>query len=183
MGMHITILNEQHQKTTEGEVAIIPPSIGLSTTLINADHHDIYFANMPTGSDGKTLRRHGDLIKKLENGYYMLLGRADDAMNLGGIKVSAAEIERVLNNIPAILEVAAIAVAPNNQSLSQLIIYAVTTHPIDTQSAQKIMQEKINQHLNPLFKIHEVIFIPTLPKTISNKIMRKTLRKQYELKK
>ena len=45
-------------------------------------------------------------------GIYRVHGRADDAMNLGGIKVSSAEIERVLNAMPGVVETAAIAVPP-----------------------------------------------------------------------
>ena len=94
-----------------GELFIVPPSIGLSTSLLNQDHHEIYFSGAPKGFDGKTLRRHGDQMQKLENGYWCALGRADDTMNLGGIKVSSAEIEEVLQSIPGVREVAAIAVS------------------------------------------------------------------------
>ncbi|MBV9576307.1 MAG: AMP-binding protein [Gammaproteobacteria bacterium] len=179
MGLNIVILNEEGQSASVGEVAIVPPSIGLSTTLLNANHYQIYFANMPTTQDGKILRRHGDQIKRYANGYYSILGRIDDTMNLGGIKISAAEIERTLTGMPAIKEIAAIAIAPHNGP-SQLIIYAVTHAHLDKQTVMREMQKKINTFLNPLFKIHDVIFINELPRTASNKIMRRTLRKTYE---
>jgi acetyl-CoA synthetase len=176
MGIDFILLDENGQPADEGEVALIPPSIGLSTTLLNANHHEVYFANMPLTADKKILRRHGDHIKRLANGYYSMLGRTDDAMNLGGIKISAAEIERCLTNLPDIIEVAAVAITPENNGPSQLVIYAETRATLDKSTVMKMMQTRINQQLNPLFKIHDVRFVTELPKTASNKIMRRMLR-------
>ncbi len=179
MGIDISILDERGLETNEGEVAIIPPSMGLSTQLLNADHHQIYYANMPKTKEGFILRRHGDQIKKLKNGYFCILGRVDDTMNLGGIKISAAEIERALVGISDIKECAAIAISPSGNGPSQLVIYAATDTKLEKNEIRKIMQQRINTHLNPLFKIHDVVFVAELPKTASNKIMRRLLRKQY----
>lgn len=176
MGLAIEIIAENGHPASIGEVAIIPPSLGLSTLLLNADHHQLYFAQMPTTPSGKILRRHGDQIKRYSNGYYSVLGRVDDTMNLGGIKISAAEIERALNGIANIAEVAAIAISPPNNGPSQLIIYAVTQAKLDKQLVMQMMQKKINDFLNPLFKIHDVVFISELPRTASNKIIRRLLR-------
>lgn len=178
MGLQILILDEQGKPAHSGEVALIPPSIGLSTTLLNADHQQVYFANMPT-VDGMVLRRHGDMVEQLSNGYYRLLGRADDTMNLAGIKVSAVEIERALVGIAGILEVAAIAIAPLDHGPSQLIIYAATHESLPKEQVLQKMQQHLHQHLNPLFKIHDLVFVTHLPKTASNKIMRRILRQQY----
>jgi len=179
MGLDIAIIDEEGKPSDVGEVAIIPPSIGLSTELLNADQHEVYYANMPQQLDGRILRRHGDQIKRHADGYYSILGRVDDTMNLGGIKTSAAEIERALSGISQIIETAAIAVPPPDNGPSLLIIYASTSANLDKQTVMKEMQIKMNAHLNPLFKISEVIFVNELPKTASNKIMRRVLRKQY----
>lgn len=101
-------------------------------------------------------------------------------MNLGGIKVSSAEIEQALRTVSGIIETAAIAVAPSDGP-SQLVIYAV---PADPQSARKeqlaaAMQSAIKRDLNPLFKIHDLVFVSALPRTASNKVMRRELRAQY----
>lgn len=179
MGLNLAIIDEEGNPAPQGEVAIVPPSIGLSTVLLNANHHDLYFENMPTTADGKTLRRHGDQIKQFANGYYSILGRVDDTMKLGGIKTSAAEIERALVGTSNIGEVAAIALPPPDKGPNLLIIFATTTHALDKESVIKDMQKKINAHLNPLFKIYDLVLVPELPKTASNKIMRRVLRKNY----
>jgi acetyl-CoA synthetase len=180
LGLDFVLLDEKGKLTDNGEVALIPPALGLSTRLLNADHHKIYFANMPTTQNGKMLRRHGDQLCRLSNGTYSILGRIDDTMNLGAIKVSSAEIERVLAGIDHIIETAAIAVAAKGQGPSQLVIYAATSQQLDKTKILKEMQMRINQHLNPLFKIHDIAFVTELPKTASNKIMRRTLRDQYQ---
>lgn len=59
---------------------------GASKTLLNADHYDVYFKGMPSWN-GKVLRRHGDMFELTSKGFYRAHGRADDTMNLGGIKV------------------------------------------------------------------------------------------------
>lgn len=185
LGLDFVILNENDSLSNSGEVALIPPSIGLSTALLNKDHHHVYYEGMPKGEDGNLLRRHGDHIVRYSNGYYRLQGRTDDTMKLGGIKVSSAEIERILNALPAVYETAAIAVEPKNGGPSQLIIYAVLK-PEEIMNTDALknalktnMQNAIKQHLNPLFKIHELKFIPTLPRTASNKVMRRVLRERY----
>ena len=179
MGLDFVLLDETGTPTDNGEIALIPPSVGLSTALLNADHHKTYFAEMPRLPDGRQLRRHGDQAKRLSNGCYTLLGRADDTMNLGGIKISSAEIERAMADMDEILETAAIAVTFNNHGPDHLVIYAVPNQKCDKLILQKKMQTRINQLLNPLFKIHDVVFVKSLPKTVSNKIMRRSLRAEY----
>ena len=111
-GLDLLLIDERGQPTNNGEAFLIGPSMGLSTQLLNRDHHDCYFDGTPTGPNGEVLRRHGDHLEQLPGGYYRAHGRVDDTMNLGGIKASSAEIERLLNTLPAVNESAAIAVPP-----------------------------------------------------------------------
>ncbi len=179
LGLDILLLNEDKSKSELGEVAIIPPSIGLSNELLNRDHQEVYFQDMPKGPHGEVLRRHGDELKRLDNGYYIAEGRADDTMNLGGVKTSSAEIERALNQIPAINETAAIAISPPGGGPKQLIIYCVLLEEIEKNILLKQCQDIIKTQLNPLFKVHDLVFIDKLPRTASNKVMRRVLRDQY----
>ncbi|KAK8443897.1 hypothetical protein SEVIR_9G046600v4 [Setaria viridis] len=69
-----------------GEVGLFPLYFGATNWLLNADHNKVYFDGMPIYK-GRQLRRHGDIIQRTVGGYYIVQGRADDTMNLGGIKV------------------------------------------------------------------------------------------------
>jgi acetyl-CoA synthetase len=164
--------------TAAGEIFLVPPSIGMSSELLHHDHHAVYFDGTPAGANGELLRRHGDAMECLPGGYYLAHGRVDDTMNLGGIKVSSVEIERVLNVVSGIREAAAIAVSPPGGGPSMLwVVASLKPECSDEPSALCVrLQEAIRQHLNPLFKIQELTIIDTLPRTASHKIMRRLLR-------
>jgi acetyl-CoA synthetase len=177
MGLDLVLLDETGQPADQGEVFLIPPSIGLSTELLNRDHHHVYYANTPKSSP--CLRRHGDRMERLPNGYYRAQGRVDDSMNLSGIKVSAIELEHVLLKVEGVAEVAAIAVSPPDGGPSQLVIYAIATVEKPKEIWLNEFQAMLKQQLNPLFKIHDVISVDNLPRTASNKMMRRLLRDHY----
>mmetsp|Transcript_3572 Transcript_3572/g.5288 ORF Transcript_3572/g.5288 Transcript_3572/m.5288 type:complete len:726 (-) Transcript_3572:449-2626(-) len=161
-----------------GEVALVPPSVGWSTKLLNKSHEAEYYS-LPLTPEGEVLRKHGDEMELLDGGYYRALGRCDDTMNLGGIKVGSAEIERVCNQHPDVQETAAIAVG----SPSQLIIFVVpkVEEPDSSNEVELLrsLQTLIKHELNPLFHVAQVIGRSSLPRTASNKVMRRLLRDEY----
>ena len=164
----------------EGELFLVPPSLGLSTELLNRDHHETYFGGGPVDSDGVPLRRHGDYFRKLANGYYAAGGRADDTMNLGGIKVSSVEIEKVINQMAEVSESAAVAVPRDQTGPDQLVVFVVPTDGSTESLADESFLQKMNalikENLNPLFKIGQIVAKDSLPRTASNKVMRRLLR-------
>lgn len=178
LGTDFIILDENNNQTSKGEVFLIPPILGLSTQLLNKNHHEIYYKDTPKLT--AQLRRHGDEIEQLENGYFKILGRVDDAMNLGGIKVSATQIEEVLQALDFVKESAAIAIAPKDGGPSKLVVFYVE-NTSQLNDAEKIaaVKQQVKTKLNPLFKVSDLVNIDTLPRTASNKIMRRTLRDNY----
>jgi len=179
LGGEFVLLNENHEESNKGELFLIPPIMGLSNTLLNRDHYKAYYESTPI-YNGKILRRHGDRLKKYKNGYYKALGRIDNTMNLGGIKVSSVQIEAVLVKLDFVKEVAAIAISPKEGGPSKLVVYMVENDSklsFDEKftKAKKTIQKK----LNPLFKLKELIVIDALPRTASNKVMRRKLIDLY----
>ena len=136
---------------------------------------------MPKQNNSHHYRRHGDEFMRLDNSYYRAMGRCDDTMNLGAIKTSSAEIERCFSNIDGLIETAAIAVSPQSGGPSQLVVFVVTSCD-DIDNLQQQMQQHIKTKLNPLFKISKIINIDKLPRTSSNKIMRRVLRDKVQEK-
>ena len=188
LGSGLLLLDEfGHQTFGTGELALIPPTLGLSTRLLNRKHHEVYYDDMPFGPNGEILRRHGDEIQLLSNGYYRALGRCDDTMNIGGIKVSSIEIERVCDRVDGVFESAAIAVTPPEGGPSILVIFVVEAKNIVStlseseraKTLKSLMQKSIKDNLNPLFGITDVCITPNLPRTSSNKVMRRVLRDRY----
>ena len=186
LGLDFRLYDDQGNSSDNGEVFILPPSLGLSTSLLNADHDEVYFTETPRPD----LRRHGDAIERLGKRFesepwlegikYRAHGRVDDTMNLSGIKVSSAAIEEVLNVVDGIQETAAVAVSPEDGGPSQLVIYTVQAASESgkptKQEIHEALQVKLSQHLNPLFRIHDVVIMDALPRTASNKVMRRLLR-------
>jgi len=180
LGTEFILLDEDNNPSEEGELFLIPPILGLSNILLNRDHHKVYFEGTPTYK-GKVLRRHGDRLVTLENNYYRAQGRTDDAMNLGGIKVSSIQIEEVINKLDFIKESAAVAISPKGGGPSILVVYYVAnTNDYTNEECLKLAQNSIRKQLNPLFKVSNLIKKEVLPRTASGKVMRKNLRKEYE---
>ena len=182
LGLELTILTEDGRPAAEGEMGelfLVPPSIGLSQSLLHRDHDEVYFAGCPRAPDGRPLRRHGDQMARLPQGFFKALGRADDTMNLGGIKVSSLEIERLLDTHEAVYESAAVAVQPEGEGAERLVVYVVAGGGTDPAALKAELGRLLAAELNPLFKIHDLRLADALPRTASNKLMRRELRAQW----
>ncbi|KAI4344026.1 hypothetical protein L6164_011303 [Bauhinia variegata] len=185
MGCSLFILGDDGYPIPEnvpgmGELALGPLMFGSSTTLLNADHYSVYFKGMPMWN-GKVLRRHGDVFERTSRGFYHAHGRADDTMNLGGIKVSSVEIERICNGVDSnILETAAIGVPPPGGGPEQLVVAVVfkNSNGRDLNQLRISFNSALQKTLNPLFRVSLVVPLSSLPRTASNKVMRRVLRKQ-----
>jgi acetyl-CoA synthetase len=101
-------------------------------------------------------------------------------MNLGGIKVGSLELERVLATHAAVSDCAAIGVQPGGEGAEQLVVWVVGHDPIDDpETLRAELGRLLATEVNPLFKIREVIPIDSLPRTASNKVMRRELQERY----
>jgi len=180
LGLDLVILDDDGRRVDSGEAFLVPPSVGLSNNLLHRDHDAVYHEGVPQVGD-VLLRRHGDHIERTRPGRFRALGRVDDTMNLGGIKVSSAEIERAISGLDGCREAAAIAVSPPDGGPSRLVVYAVPepgTSP-DPGVWRRQMQDAIRSQLNPLFRVAEVRVVDGLPRTASNKVMRRSLRAEF----
>ena len=182
LGLDFAILDEQGKPVPEGssgEIFLIPPSIGLSQSLLNGDHGEAYYRGCPEGPEGQVLRRHGDEVARLHQGFFKAMGRADDSMNLGGIKVGSQEIEAVVDAHPAVYESAAVAVQPEGEGAEALVVFAVVRGRIERERLLEELRSVVAKELNPLFRIHDLSITDALPRTASNKIMRRELRRGF----
>ena len=178
LGSAFEILDEEGGPAEAGELFLRPVAMGLSRELVNADHHEVYFSGVPAVDQGR-LRRHGDQMETLPGGYYRARGRVDDTMNLSGIKVSSAEIEEALARLPWLIEAAAVAVVPPDGGPSRLVLFLVVGDGMPSGAPRDACQQVISTTLNPLFRVHDAIVVDALPRTASNKVMRRVLRDRY----
>jgi acetyl-CoA synthetase len=118
----------------------------------------------------------GDGCKRDKDGYFWLLGRIDDVMNVSGHRVSTMEVESALVDHPAVAEAAVIG-RPHEIKGQAIAAFVTIKHGIPTSDSLK---DEIKQHvakkIGALARPDDVIYAAELPKTRSGKIMRRLLR-------
>lgn len=119
----------------------------------------------------------GDGATVDEDGYFWILGRMDDAINVSGHRLSTAEIEAVLVSHEKVTEA---AVVPMPHELKGEGIYAFVILAEDvpwSEDLRKDLLDKIRKDIGPLATPEVIQFSSALPKTCSGKILRRMLRK------
>ncbi len=118
----------------------------------------------------------GDGARVDDDGYFWLLGRVDDVMNISGHRVSTAEVESALVDHPGVAESA--VVGAKDDVTGQAIVAFVTLKG-DQETSDELGQElraHVATKIGPTARPKTVIFTDDLPKTRSGKIMRRLLR-------
>ncbi|HEX8732151.1 MAG TPA: acetate--CoA ligase [Ktedonobacterales bacterium] len=118
----------------------------------------------------------GDGARRDEDGYFWLLGRVDDVLNVSGHRIGTMEIESALVSHPAVAEAAVIGAS--DPITGQAIVAFVTprggTAPNDALTAE--LREHVAHAIGALARPKKIYFTTELPKTRSAKIMRRLLR-------
>jgi acetyl-CoA synthetase len=127
----------------------------------------------------KGLYLAGDSAHRDEDGYYWIMGRIDDVLNVSGHRLGTMEIESALVANPLVAE-AAIVGKPHDIKGESIVAYVVLkgTRP-EGEAAKKIvaeLREWVGKEIGPIAKPDEIRFGDNLPKTRSGKIMRRLLR-------
>ncbi len=118
----------------------------------------------------------GDGAKRDLEGYYWLLGRVDDVMNVSGHRLSTTEIESALVSHPAVAE-AAVVGGPDpvtGEAINAFVILRLGNEP--TPALGEELRAHVAHKISPIAKPKSLMFVPDLPKTRSGKIMRRLLR-------
>jgi acetyl-CoA synthetase len=118
----------------------------------------------------------GDGAKIDDEGYFWLLGRVDDVMNVAGHRISTTEVESALVDHESVAEAA--VVGAKDETTGQAIIAFVTLKGgVDADAEHGAMlRQHVAGKLGALARPKTIIFTPDLPKTRSGKIMRRLLR-------
>jgi acetyl-CoA synthetase len=118
----------------------------------------------------------GDGARRDDDGYYWLLGRIDDVMNVAGHRLSTYEIESALVDNPKVAEAA--VVSRPDDLVGEAIVAFVTLkggfEGDDTVAAE--LRQHVSDKIGKIARPHGIIFTADLPKTRSGKIMRRLLR-------
>jgi acetyl-CoA synthetase len=118
----------------------------------------------------------GDGAKRDAEGYFWLLGRVDDVMNVSGHRISTIEVESALVDHPAVAEA---AVVGKHDPLTGEAIFAFVTTRADVRTSDELAAElraHVGRVIGAIARPKYLLFTPDLPKTRSGKIMRRLLR-------
>jgi acetyl-CoA synthetase len=119
----------------------------------------------------------GDGAKKDEDGYFWLMGRIDDVINVSGHRIGTAEVESALVSHPSVAEAAVIGIPHEVKGQG---IYAFVTLKAGMKGSEELRKEllaHVRKVIGPIATPDKLQFADALPKTRSGKIMRRILRK------
>ncbi len=119
----------------------------------------------------------GDGARRDEDGYFWIMGRLDDVINVSGHRLGTAEIESALVAHPAVAEAAVVGMP---HPVKGQTIYAYVTLNAGVKESDKLVKElrnHVRKEIGPIASPEYIQFAPGLPKTRSGKIMRRILRK------
>ena len=122
----------------------------------------------------------GDGVKRDEDGYYRILGRVDDVINVSGHRMGTAEVENAINEHPKVIESAVVGYPHDIKGQG---IYAFVIADMEGRTEDSLKDEvrkTVTNIIGPIAKPDKIQIVPGLPKTRSGKIMRRILRKIAE---
>jgi acetyl-CoA synthetase len=166
--------NELKGNGVEGILCIKFPWPGMLRTTYG-DHQRCYQTYFSTF---KGLYLTGDGAKRDEEGFYRIIGRIDDVINVSGHRIGTAEVEDAINQHPKVNESAVVGY-PHDIKGSGIYAYVtceeLSDHEMDT--IEKEIRDTVTKVIGPIAKPDMIQIVSGLPKTRSGKIMRRILRK------
>ena len=118
----------------------------------------------------------GDGARRDEDGYYWLMGRVDDVMNVSGHRLSTTEIESALVSHPSVAE-AAVVGGPDPITGESINCFVILKGGVEaTEALGMELRQHVATKISPIARPKTLMFTPDLPKTRSGKIMRRLLR-------
>jgi acetyl-CoA synthetase len=158
-----------------GLLALTKPWPSMLRTIWGDDERYVqtYFSKWPGRPD---LYFPGDGAKRDDDGYYWILGRVDDVLNVAGHRIGTMEVESALVEHPAVAEAA--VVGKSHDLKGQAIAAFVTLRDKSKQSPalRDELREFVAKKIGALARPDDILFSADLPKTRSGKIMRRLLR-------
>jgi acetyl-CoA synthetase len=118
----------------------------------------------------------GDGARRDENGYFWIMGRVDDVINVSGHRLGTAEVESALVSHPTVAE-AAVVGRPDSLKGSAIVAFVTLEGGrTGTDELKRELREHVAKEIGALARPDDIRFTDTLPKTRSGKIMRRLLR-------
>ncbi|MBM4423822.1 MAG: acetate--CoA ligase [Chloroflexi bacterium] len=174
-GQEAEVVNENGDPVPDGEEGYLvlkhPWPAMLRTIYGDPDRYvKQYWSKYP----GRYLT--GDSAKRDKDGYFWIIGRVDDVINVSGHRLGTAEIESALVSHPAVAEAAAIGLPHEIKGTGIHCFCLLRAGHAPSESLAEELRQHVAQHISPIARPETVKFVDKLPKTRSGKIMRRVLK-------
>ena len=175
-GVNIAVVDDDGHEVspnTKGYLVIRNPWPGMLLTLWNDDekYASVYWSKY------KNCYYPGDYALKDDDGYFWLLGRADDVLKVAGHRIGTAELESCIVSHDDVVE-SAVCGIPDDVKGEVIIAFVVLKHGITKDSGilENEIVDKIRSDIGSIATPKQIYFVSKLPKTRSGKIMRRLLK-------
>ena len=173
-GVVAEIVNEKGDPVpaNQGGLLVVKQSWPSMLRTLYGDHkryEEVYFGKL------EGLYFAGDGARKDEDGFFWVMGRIDDVLNVSGHRLSTMEVESALVSHPLVAE-AAVVGFPHDIKGEGICCFVIPKGDMPPESAKKELIDHVRKHIGALATPDQIRFTPALPKTRSGKIMRRLLR-------
>ena len=168
--------NELTGNSVEGNLCIKYPW----PSMVRTTYGDHDRCKQEYFSTYKNMYFTGDGVKRDHDGYYRILGRVDDVINVSGHRMGTAEVENAINEHPKVIESAVVGYPHEvkGQGIYAYVICDMTNRTEDNLINE--IKDTVSKIIGPIAKPDKIQIVSGLPKTRSGKIMRRILRKVAE---
>ncbi len=172
-GIDAAVLNEEGQEDSAGILAIRKPWPGILRGIYGDPQRfkDTYWCKW-----GGEYYFPGDGARIDDDGYFWILGRVDDVVNVSGHRIGTAELESVFVEHPSVAESAVIGVAHEIKGQGLVAFVTVKENATASERLEKELVDLVVKDIGKFAVPEKIVFSFDLPKTRSGKIMRRLLR-------
>jgi propionyl-CoA synthetase len=168
-GEELTKANEKGVVVIEGPT---PPGFMQTVWRDDARFVDTYWKSVP----GRTVYSTFDWGIRDEDGYFFILGRTDDVINVAGHRLGTREIEESISSHPNVAEVAVVGVADALKGQVAMAFAVLKTQPDDALALEGEIMKLVDEQLGAVARPARVRFVTVLPKTRSGKLLRRAIQ-------
>jgi acetyl-CoA synthetase len=174
-GVEAEILDGEGQRVAVGGglLAITSPWPGMLRTIWGDDER--YRATYWSKWDGR-FYFPGDGAKRDDDGYFWLLGRVDDVLNVAGHRIGTMEVESALVDHPCVAEAAVVGRTHELKGQAVAAFVTLKSRCQPTEALRDDLKAHVVKKIGALARPDDILFSSDLPKTRSGKIMRRLLR-------
>jgi propionate--CoA ligase len=184
VGHRLQVVDIDGNPVPKGEKGLLieqgPLAPGMLLTIWGDDNR--YLNSYWRHFKDKQVYMTGDYAIEDEDGYFWMLGRADEVLNVSGHRLGTREIEEVVSSHTAIAEASVIGVKDEVRGEAVLVVGVLKSHisPTEEDTIAEEIRQLVRSRIGAIASPHGVHFVNTLPKTRSGKIMRRVIRAVYQ---